>query len=146
MKKLQLTKGKTTLIDEADLSLLSMYSWHYSGPGYPATRVRNKIYYMHQIILGDTPKGLQCDHINRDKLDNRRSNLRFVTPQQNILNRNVKAKGVCLNKTEGKYKAYYDHITLGKNLRRKWLGTFATEQEAIGARAAYVLTLALETI
>lgn len=121
-----------------------MYSWHYSGPGYPATRVGKKIYYMHQILLGESPKGMQCDHINRDKLDNRRANLRFVTPQENILNRSVKAKGVCFNRTEGKYKAYYDHITLGKRAKRVWLGTFSSEADALKARAAYVAQLSKE--
>lgn len=43
---------------------------------------------MHRFLL-KTPKGLETDHINRDKLDNRRSNLRIVSRTQNSINRDM---------------------------------------------------------
>jgi hypothetical protein len=63
---------------------------------------------MHRLILG-TPKG-QIDHENRDRLDNRRANLRVCTTQQN--NRNISMrkdntsgyKGVFLDKTTGHWR------------------------------------------
>lgn len=48
-------------------------------------KVRGKNKYIHHLVLGKKP-GWQIDHINQDKLDNRRCNLRYVKPQQNIWN------------------------------------------------------------
>lgn len=63
---------------------------------------------IHRVIMGKKP-GYEVDHINRDKLDNRRSNLRFVTHQQNLSNRNgwgKLPKGVYLDPGRGRIKKY----------------------------------------
>lgn len=77
------------------------------------------------------------DHVNRNKLDNRRENLRVVTNQQNQMNRAKKAKGVSFDSTHGKYKAYFDIITIGEPKRRVNIGTFLSEQDALLAVANY---------
>jgi hypothetical protein len=68
------------------------------------------------------------DHINHNKTDNRISNLRNVTQQQNTFNN--KAKGYCYDKRSGKYESY-----IKINYKKIYLGKFNTEQEA---REAYL--------
>jgi hypothetical protein len=46
---------------------------------------------LHHDIIGKPPIGMMVDHINRNKLDNRKCNLRFVTRSQNNQNRKTKA-------------------------------------------------------
>ena len=65
-----------------------------SNSGYkvvqPFQDGKRKLKYVHQLVLeafeGPRPEGLVCDHINRDKLDNRIENLRYVTKQENHAN------------------------------------------------------------
>lgn len=61
--------------------------WTVDRRGYALghTKERKSIR-MHSMVMGKPPEGLEIDHINRDKLDNRRSNLRFVTPKENMAN------------------------------------------------------------
>jgi hypothetical protein len=67
---------------------------------------------MHRIV-NNTPEGMYTDHINMDKLDNRKSNLRTCNKSQNSMNRKKqratrhtsKYKGVCWCKTKQKWKA-----------------------------------------
>lgn len=69
---------------------------------------------MHQMLLGEAPPGMMIDHKNGDKLDNRRSNLRFATAAQNSQNRPKKEGcsseyiGVSLSRT-GKWEVYAMH-------------------------------------
>lgn len=81
-------------IDDSDYELVSQYKW-FLIKGYAVTQkylgggrknAKYKTIQMHKLI-NDTPDGLETDHINRDKLDNRRSNLRSVTKSENMLNR-----------------------------------------------------------
>jgi hypothetical protein len=82
-------------------------------------------------VHGPIPKGMHIDHINRDRKDNRISNLRLCRPYQNIANRtNTKGrryKGVTLHKRSGKYQAAIKHF------KSKYLGLFDTPEEAARA-------------
>lgn len=85
MKKISLTKGMVTIVDDDDYERLMKRSWQYGGGGYAVHTIRTPktgMVYMHREIM-NTPDGFQTDHINGNKLDNRKSNLRLVTFQQN---------------------------------------------------------------
>lgn len=60
-----------------------VWSLNSSKGGYAINRNLKKL---HHNIVGKPPKGLVTDHINRDRLDNRRENLRFITNAENIRN------------------------------------------------------------
>ena len=71
--------------------------------GYLQVRVDRKHYRVHRLICeafhGLCPEGKgEVDHINRKKDDNRPENLRWVTHQENILNR-VAGDGNAYNRT-----------------------------------------------
>jgi hypothetical protein len=78
-----------------------------TGNGYLAVRFQGKDYLLHRVIwylhYGENPVGLQIDHINRDRTDNRIGNLRLVTHQQNV--QNSKGLGVCYHKRDQKWRA-----------------------------------------
>jgi hypothetical protein len=88
------------------------------------------------MILGLVDSQSQGDHVNRNRLDNRRCNLRACTPAEN--GRNKKARGgsqyhgvAFLYCTKGG-KRYGPYITAGIfiNGKRMYLGMFKTETEA----------------
>jgi len=72
MKRIKLTQEKVALVDDADFEFLNQWKWFYHQTGYAKSCHR----YMHRLI-NKTPKGFHTDHINRNKLDNRKSNLRY---------------------------------------------------------------------
>jgi len=75
-------------IDPQDEWLLEKHSfWLHKSSGYMASKIKGKFTTLHRLILG-FPEGF-VDHINRDKLDNRRANLRVVCYTLNIVNRGV---------------------------------------------------------
>lgn len=116
--------GHSFFIDIEDYKLISSISWYCEKNGY----MRNKeLGYMHRFI-NETPDGLHTDHINRNKRDNRRSNLRNATPKENENNKPNRANGIRRTKNN-KYEAYY-HVD------RKYVhvGTFETHEEAMKAR------------
>lgn len=108
-----------TLIDEQDGDL-ARFTWHLNPGGYAAgwakrrSRGRgtdlNRTQLMHRIILG-APPGVEVDHVNRNRLDNRRSNLRFATDGENARNRERSRrntsgyKGVQFDRVTGRWSA-----------------------------------------
>ena len=87
---------------------------------------------MHDFIMGPRPsRDVSIDHINRERLDNRRCNLRWATRRQQAANRLVATARLCGIRP-------YDTKSKGKRYRAvycgKHLGTFASEAEAIAAR------------
>lgn len=86
------------IVDAADLDLVQGYSWRLLRPNpknqtkYAGTDQQGRRVLMHRLIL-DAPEGMEVDHINRDGLDNRRSNLRLVTTLQNAQNRPSQLNG-----------------------------------------------------
>lgn len=82
------------MFDEADAQWLSQWTWRLVAGSYAGRTEwirgggRSQIIFMHRALMGLTrgdPR--QVDHVNRDKLDNRRGNLRIVTPAQQSHNR-----------------------------------------------------------
>ena len=94
MKQIPLTQGKFALIDDEDFEALNKWSWKLSTNGYaircPSNGKTEKGRYkyttvrMHRVIM-KPPHGFVIDHINANRLDNRRSNLRIVTQQENVI-------------------------------------------------------------
>lgn len=119
------------LIDKEDQHLLSINSWRIVKGYVQRHRPKGqKEIMLHRLIIA-CPKGMYVDHINGNKLDNRRSNLRIVTPSQSIMNTKrcsdslSKYKGISWHK---KNKRWFAKIVInGKN---KHLGSFKSSKEA----------------
>lgn len=79
-----LAGGKCAIVDEADADLMGRHRWYTTPWGYAATKVGGKHVFMHRML--SDPAAPEIDHANRDKLDNRRSNLRTATRQENSCN------------------------------------------------------------
>ena len=114
-KQISLTRGYVALVDDNDYAWLSQNKWLVVGPGYAGrfdrTGSKPKLIYMHRAIL-DAQSKQRVDHINANKLDNRRENLRIVTNRQNHQNRTPRRdtssdgrKGVSWHKHTGKWYA-----------------------------------------
>ena len=130
--QLKSNKGQT-IVDDDDFALLSRHVWSLHSEGYAICRtVNGSNVFLHRLVMGTSPKvGLYVDHINRDKLDNRKENLRFVTNSENQFNRAVSAKntGVTWHTASGKWRA-----RMRINGKELYLGIFNKKQEAVKAR------------
>lgn len=96
MKRIKLTQGQYTLVDDTDYDWLSKWKWyaykHRSGNFYAVRQPSRKDGKRHQISMSRQILGLEKgdrregDHRNHSTLDNQRNNLRICTHQQNIMN------------------------------------------------------------
>ena len=126
--------GEFSLVDFEDLPNLNRHSWRKHTGGYAWRRgtFRGKQIYMHQQIL-NPPDGFETDHINRNKLDNRRCNLRIATRQQNRANTPVRSHNRA-SRFKGVRKNYRKYNARGiLNGREYSLGSFDSEIEAAKA-------------
>ena len=112
----------TAWVFSKDLDLVNKYRWYYKD-GYAITSIHYKRVKMHHLILGKPPKGLEVDHINENRMDNRRENLRMVSHSVNLHNtisKGVRKHGkvweanICLN-----YKKYFKSFKT-INQAKKW--------------------------
>lgn len=125
------------LVDHADRHLAA-HRWSRTAAGYARRRVDGRTVLMHREVMGMTRGDeLTVDHINRDRLDNRRANLRLATQAENAQNQGSRGgssqhRGVSLCRRSGRWVA---HTSLGGTYR--FLGRFDTEQEAADVAAAF---------
>ena len=135
MKYVTLTRGERVMVDDEDLEhVLAVGGWHRSKIGYAVHSVDAKTkVYMHRFLLGCVV-GQHVDHINQDKLDNRRSNLRVCTDHENRMNRpsykgsGSKFKGVHFCSRKKRWTAQI------QKMRRKYhIGYFDLESQAAKA-------------
>lgn len=138
-KEIPLTKGFVTIVDEEDYGFLMQWRWQISGSGYAVRceylgkiggRYIQKTPMMHRILTGAIAK-VQIDHINGNKLDNRRCNLRVCSSKGNNQNRKVTGKGVSKYKGvfRGKDRNKWRAAITSDGVRR-YLGSFDDEVEA----------------
>lgn len=156
------SKGKeyTMLLDKEDLPLFEHLSLRIVQSGYARTticanqlKILNKTFGLeikpryrkdrncvqvdispHRLIMGVTDPKIQVDHINGNKLDNRKENLRLATNQQNSCNVGPQKNNTSGYKGVGwckKSKKYQVRIK-GKN-KQVWLGLFDDIVEAARA-------------
>ena len=115
MRKLKISNRDVfTIIDESDYEIVSLFTWLVDSNGYvyAKTWLYNKQSHLslHRLVA-NAPRGMSVDHINHNKLDNRKSNLRVCTHKQNLMNsRSNKGlseyKGVSWHKGGNKWCAY----------------------------------------
>lgn len=133
MKKIPLTRGKYALVDEDDYEVLSKSKWSLHSAGYAIRSANRKLVYMHRLVTG-AKNGEYVDHINGNKLDNRRGNLRICTCVQNFWNNKVHSKATGYKgvwKNTGKRHRFAAVISV--NYKRIYLGNFKTKEEAAKA-------------
>jgi hypothetical protein len=142
MREIPLTRGMAVLVDDADYEEFSKYSWNahrsrgnfYASRGLNVGRVNGKkriiTFKMHREIMSAQP-GQIIDHINRNTLDNRKSNLRVVTIRENKINENMRSdntsgyRGVSFDRQHGKWRS-----RLKSHGQRYSGGLFLTAEEA----------------
>jgi len=124
----------TILFDNVDANKVSRYRWYIHTLGYVCARANGKYLYLHRLIA-NTPDGMVTDHINHNKLDNRKSNLRVCTTRENVINcklsKNNKSgfRGVSFRKDRNKYRAY-----LMVDRKQVFLGYHSHYKDAVKAR------------
>lgn len=121
-------------VDPADMALLA--TGRITAQGYVGI---NRADLLHRVIT-KAPPGTHVDHINGDKLDNRRANLRVVTAQINQVNRKRPnsnntsgVRGVSMT-LQSRINPWRAQITV--NRKNVHLGLFPTRDAAIEARRA----------
>ena len=148
IRLIPLTRGKVAIVDKADYDWLIQYKWYANKKAagfYAATHIGPKLIYMHRLIMQSPTKnstlrtqhypcrlgdGFVVDHIDRNSLNNRRSNLRRCTQGQNLFNQrprngSSKYKGVSWNKKQKQWSA-----AIEKNNKQFHLGYFNNEKDA----------------
>lgn len=143
MKYINLTQGRQVIVDDEDFDFLSRWKWQYNRKTGYTTRgnwVKNESgkwvqpkLYLHKEIL--SKKGYLTDHINGNKLDCRKDNLRIATRAQNNHNARTRKdnklgyKGVVWREKSRDFVAY-----INVNGKRICLKTYHNLEDAVKAR------------
>ena len=128
------------VVDEDDLEEICRYEW-YQHMGYARARTADGEVHMSHVVC-PCPEGLEVDHINRNKLDNRKSNLRVVTRSENCANRgsfrnsSSQYKGVHWSKKTGRWE-----VSITKDGIQIYVGSFDDEITAASAYNDYARKL-----
>jgi len=147
MKKLKLSNGYYTLVDDEDFEELSKYNWHYKptkksrNTGYvirnSTVYERKKLKYpwdirLHRQIMNVIKTKEIIDHKDRNGLNNQRNNLRKCNTSENTINsisylpnKTSKYRGVYYKKDRNKYVC-----KIVKNRKSIYLGSFINEEDA----------------
>lgn len=132
MKLIPLNKNKYAKVDDEDFNHLKNFNWKYQKSQHGAGGYAVATIKMHRLIT-NPEKDKVTDHINHDKLDNCRSNLRIATSGQNHQNTrrvgNSGYRGVHWSKNEQKWVS-----RIGFNSKRYFLGSY---RDIVTAAKAY---------
>lgn len=125
-----LTRGAHATVDEEDYDRLSRKNWYLSSEGYAARR-QGRVIYMHREIM-NAPENKEVDHINNNRIDNRKANLRFATRSEQTQN-SRKQTGYTTSQFKGvHYRPKVDRWQAGIKAKGKaiYLGRYYTEEDA----------------
>lgn len=133
-----LTQGQHATVNSDDWQVAKYFHWYahkirhsyYAYTQLPGAKI---FMHMHRMIMSP-PNGLQVDHVDRNGLNNLRSNLRLVTPQQQACNKRRRSHntsgyiGVRYREDRGYWIA-----RIKVNGKNNNLGSFRTKEEAARA-------------
>lgn len=129
-------EGKIALVSTSIYKEILKFKWYISKSGYPVTyesvdkKIKFKIgFQMHKMIMGRY-EGYVIDHINRDKLDNRFTNLRICTQKENSYNRSRPKNAKSIYKGVRKQNKTKWMATITKDGKKHEIKDIATEKEA----------------
>lgn len=134
MQHIPLTKGAYAIVDDESLALISPYRWRLNDKGYAVANTRRAdghrtVISMHRLVMGLSIGGPEVDHKNRDRLDNRRANLRICEFGGNQRNRGIpKSNKSGLKGVSWHRGAWVAQIKV--NYRCLHLGRYPTKEEA----------------
>ena len=139
VKHIQLTQGKTAIVDDDVYEWASKMKWHvHRKPRGQTLYARcnvgkwpmQKKMYLHRGIM-NAPPNVQIDHIDGNGLNCTRANMRFATDTENRQNQRIQSnntsgfKGVTWHKTAKRWQA-----RIGVNGKKVYLGYFDTREDA----------------
>jgi len=123
------------IVDVEDVGKIKDYKWHTSSKNYAETWIEGKRALIQHVIMDiEQNKHKQIDHIDRDKLNNRKLNLRFCTQGENKRN-----GGIYKNNTSGfkgvgwREKRKKWEVRIGANRKVIFLGYFENKTDAVKA-------------
>lgn len=131
------SKGEKFIFDKEDYNKIKKYCWHVGKNGYLCAQYDNKQYLMHRIIMEEYIKSSKdvVDHIQHNKLDNRKKYLRIVSYSENNMNK-FKLKnntsgntGISWAKEKQKWEVY-----IGINNKYIHLGRYDNYDDALNVR------------
>ena len=143
MNAVKLLRGEITLVDDEDAARVRQHRWYRLRDGYARAcgKPHGEHLWLHRFVLSlKSSDPIQVDHIDGNRLNNQKSNLRKVSSSQNNANRKVytfpktsQFKGVSRYRRNGKWAADIQGSKAGVS-RCKRLGYFESE---IAAAQAY---------
>lgn len=141
MKIIYTRKGEEIFVDDEDYDELSEYTWRVNKYNYAVRTTTKKegkrpqtLVLMHRQIM-NAPKGMVVDHIDHNKLNNQKNNLRICTDQENAWNRKVRkgnVSGVQGVRWDKKRERWGASISVAYN--EIYLGSFTNVEDAAKAR------------
>lgn len=135
MKTLKIADSENVLLlDDYDYDRLCMYNWRMTTNGYVRTTINGVRGFIHHFVLGKPPVGLVTDHVDRNKLNNQRINLRFIS---------VKNNGLNSKRTDNpRWGIYWNgreyRVRIKRNGELTHIGTYPTVEQAQVARDSFV--------
>jgi hypothetical protein len=116
------------MVDDEDYKKLNNFHWQADKYGIVSRHIGKKKHILMYRQIMNAPLGIEIDHIDGNRLNNQKSNLRFATSSQNKMNRGPRKdnksgyKGVSWHKERNKWTARimingeYKHLGLFDNI------------------------------
>lgn len=128
--------GECFIFSANDIMLVSRHTWFrkkFRGGWYICTRIKGKETCLHTLIMGTLDGTRHVDHINLDKLDNRRQNLRFCSLHENAFNRSISTNNTIGFKGLSRHKSGRWNACISFCRCRIYLGTYDKKEDAASA-------------
>lgn len=131
----RIPSGLVALVDDEDYATVTRHQWRLHVTRQGLFAITGKTLLMHRLVM-DAGDQIEVGHINKDGLDNRKSNLRLATHSQHVASRWARVsrsktssfRGVSFSGHEGRTRPW--RATISVEGHKQSLGYHLTEEEA----------------